>query len=317
MTQPSAAGTFPLVTVAVPLHNHAKYLRACLDSVAAEDYPELELLVVDDGSTDASLRLAEQWVAENGHRFRRCEVRSQPNRGICATLNRLVRESQGEFIVPLASDDRLLPGGIAPRVRLLQEAPASLAVLANTRVIDAAGNVLADDGLFRFFRLNRRYVKDPRSRAAELLLNWSLAGPVLLVRRSAYLEPGGIGLYDEAMAFEDRDFFLRVLARPDGLLFHDAPVAEYRVHGGNHVGPHVVDRARAARVDADYAAMAHKNAPLYRGALRLAIRMDAWDRAPAPTPLRKLWRRVASEPARRLKVAVLASRRRTARRRGP
>ncbi|MEA3203424.1 MAG: hypothetical protein QOI63_1099, partial [Thermoplasmata archaeon] len=229
-------------------------------------------------------------------------------------LNRLVRESKGEFILPIASDDRLLPGGIEPRVRLLQQNPKSLAVMANVHVIDAAGNVLADDGLFRFFRLRRRYVADPRSRAAEILLNWSLAGPILLVRRAAYLDPGGIGLYDEAMSFEDRDFFLRVLARPHGLLFHDAQVAEYRVHGGNHVGFHVTDKARARRVDADYAAMAQKNAPLYHGALRLAILADAWAKAPAGTGARRVWRRVAQEPALRLKRLVLSAKRRTARR---
>jgi hypothetical protein len=184
--------------------------------------------------------------------------------------------------------------------------------MANIHVIDAGGNVLADDGLFRFFRLNRRYVLDPRSRAAEILLNWSLAGPLLLVRRSAYW-PDGIGPYDEALSFEDRDFFLRVLARPDGLLFLDAPVGEYRVHGGNHVGFHVADKARAARVDADYAAMARKNAPLYHGAMRMAIKMDAWNKEPA-AGARRVWRRLAQEPARRLKVMVLSARRRKARR---
>jgi glycosyltransferase involved in cell wall biosynthesis len=308
-----SGGAPPLVTVAVPLYNHAKYVRECLDSVAAEGYPELELLIVDDGSKDASLQVAQEWVAQNGKRFRRCVLMAQANRGICATLNRLILESRGEFILGLASDDRLLPGGIAPRVRLLQEHPNSLAVLSNTRVMDEAGNVLADDGLFRYFKLSRPHVLDPRSRPAEILLQ-SICGPILLVRRSAYLDPGGIGLYDETMSFEDRDFMLRVLARPDGLLFHDASVAEYRVHPGNHVGGHVVDKARYARVIRDYVAMAHKNAHLYHGTLRMAILLDAWEAKTQPDPtLPKRPPGRLRGPARRLKRTLLALNRRKAR----
>lgn len=264
--------TLPLVSVAVPIYNHARYLQQCLDSILNEGYPNLELLLVDDGSSDDSAKLAAQWIALHRARFKRCVLHRQTNRGICATLNRLVAESEGKYFLPIASDDLVFPGGIEPRVRLLEQSRA-LAVLTNIKIIDDAGNILADDGLFRYYHLSRPHVVDPRSRPAELLLNWSMGGPILMVRKDAYFNPEGLGLYNPSLSHEDRDFFLRVLARPNGLVFLDRTAGAYRVHGGNHVA----NRANYGRGVTDYAALAKQHATRYCGSLRLALRLDGWE----------------------------------------
>jgi glycosyltransferase involved in cell wall biosynthesis len=303
---------FPLVTVGVPLYNHGRYVRDCLDSIVAEGYPELELVVVDDGSTDGSLQAVQEWMDANRSRLRRAVVLTQENRGICPTLNRLIRESRGEFFLGIASDDRLRPGGILARVRAMQEHPEAMAVMTNLRVIDEDGNVLTDDGLFRYFDLSRPHLLDERTRPAEILLN-AMQGPLLFVRRSAFLDPDGIGLYDEAFSFEDRDFFLRILARPGALQYLDANVADYRIHPDNHVGTHVRDKTRHARVARDYVTMGRRHAGKYQGSLRRAILLDAWmverrGKAEAnPLLLKALTRGV-----QRYKRKVLAAQRRAA-----
>jgi glycosyltransferase involved in cell wall biosynthesis len=264
-----------LVSVIVPLYNHAAYVRQCLDSIAAEGYPELEVVVLDDGSKDDSYAVAAAWFAEHGAQFRSWQLLRQENKGICPALNRLILASAGTYVLPIASDDRLLPGGIAPRVEMLEKHPRSLAVMTNVRIIDDANNVLTDEGLFHYFRMSKPHLLDARSRPAEILLN-TMGGPLLMVRRSAYVGPDGIGLYDEAMSFEDRDFFLRILARPEGLLYLDAD--------------------------------------LYHGSLRRAILLDAWEaKAYWNKGFRGPLQRRVTQLVRRYKMRVLADHRRKAR----
>jgi glycosyltransferase involved in cell wall biosynthesis len=302
-----------LVSVIVPLYNHAAYVRQCLDSIAAEGYPELEVVVLDDGSKDDSYAVAAAWFAEHGAQFRSWQLLRQENKGICTALNRLILASAGTYVLPIASDDRLLPGGIAPRVEMLEKHPRSLAVMTNVRIIDDANNVLTDEGLFHYFRMSKPHLLDARSRPAEILLN-TMGGPLLMVRRSAYVGPDGIGLYDEAMSFEDRDFFLRILARPEGLLYLDKVVAEYRIHADNHVGDHVVDKTRHARIAPDYVAMGYRHADLYHGSLRRAILLDAWEaKAYWNKGFRGPLQRRVTQLVRRYKMRVLADHRRKAR----
>ncbi len=72
--------SLPLVSVAVPTYNHAPFLTACLESVRAQTYPRLELLVVDDGSTDDTLAIAERFAATYAGRFERLTILHQPTR---------------------------------------------------------------------------------------------------------------------------------------------------------------------------------------------------------------------------------------------
>jgi glycosyltransferase involved in cell wall biosynthesis len=114
---------FALVSVIVPVYNHERFICSCLESVAGETYPRMELIVIDDGSTDDSFDLATDWAKISASRFVRVEVSKQQNSGLNCTLNRLIRMARGEFIVILASDDVLIAGGILARVRALLSNP--------------------------------------------------------------------------------------------------------------------------------------------------------------------------------------------------
>jgi hypothetical protein len=101
--RPRAARVSPRVSVVIPSYNHARYVEAAIRSVAAQDYPEIELIVVDDGSTDDSLDVIHRAI--EGSRFSRADVRSQPNLGAGATIDRGVLLSSGEYVAILNSDD--------------------------------------------------------------------------------------------------------------------------------------------------------------------------------------------------------------------
>jgi glycosyltransferase involved in cell wall biosynthesis len=232
---PSAAPSRPqpLVSVVVPLYNHAEFVGACLDSVYGDEYPEIEILVLDDGSSDGSFEAVEAWRRARPGRFRSFRLERQENRGVTRTLNRLVELARGEFIAPLGSDDMLLPGGLRARVEALEAQPGWLAVFGDCIVVDRAGRRLADSGL-RHLGGRPELLSDPAWRASELIVRWAVPGPVFLARRRAYRgeAEGGVGPYDESLAIEDKDFYLRLEARR-ALGYIDRPVAAYRLHDAN------------------------------------------------------------------------------------
>jgi glycosyltransferase involved in cell wall biosynthesis len=102
----------PLVSILIPCHNAAPYLGATLDSALAQSYPETEIIVVDDGSSDDSLSIARGYEP-------RVRVLAGPQRGASAARNAATDESQGEFLQYLDADDLLLPDAIANRVQFL------------------------------------------------------------------------------------------------------------------------------------------------------------------------------------------------------
>ncbi len=221
-----------LVSVVIPIYNHASFIIQCLESVAGETWADIEIVAIDDGSSDDSLGVARRWAHSNAHRFRRLEIETQPNVGITRTLNRLVRKSSGEFVVPLASDDVLQPGGIAARVAALRKHPEWFVVFGDCHVIDAAGRTTFDSALFDYRKANRASLICSRTLQTELVWRWTIPGPVLMVRREAYFSAKGIGLYDEKSPLEDRDFYLRALFR-EAIGYVDTIVASYRIHGKN------------------------------------------------------------------------------------
>jgi len=140
-------GMAPLVSVLVPAYNHERFIVECLDSVLASDHPRIELLVIDDGSTDGTHEVAKGWMRDHAGAFERAEVRSRPNKGICATLNELVDWSTGDYACLLASDDALLPSGASARAAFLERHPGYAAVVSDVELMDESSVTVAASAL--------------------------------------------------------------------------------------------------------------------------------------------------------------------------
>lgn len=93
----------PLVSVIVPLYNAAPYISEALESIVASTYRPIEVIVVNDGSTDDSLRVAQVFAGEH----KEVKVLSQPNSGVSAARNHAIREAKGEYILPVDADDKI------------------------------------------------------------------------------------------------------------------------------------------------------------------------------------------------------------------
>jgi glycosyltransferase involved in cell wall biosynthesis len=214
----------PLVSVLIPMYNHAKYIAQCLDSVVNDGWTNLEVVMLDDGSKDNSYEIAQEWREAHPKVFTHFVLNRQTNQGLTRSLNRLIGQSQGEFITLLASDDGLLPGGIAARVRALESHPEWLAVIGDSHLTKENGEVYHTSGTLEFAKRDLKVMENPKLLKRELILRWWVPGPTLLLRRTAYTT---LGLYDEKLLFEDRDMYLRLLSK-NALGYVNYPVAFYR-----------------------------------------------------------------------------------------
>lgn len=258
----------PLVSILVPIYNHARFIKGCLDSILSAGYRRLELIAIDDGSSDESLGIARAWAQRHESSFVRIDVSTQQNQGITRTLNSLIDRSRGDYLVILASDDLLLPNSIIKRLQALQNRPDAMAVFADAIAIDNKGRQTAKSVLRECFHADTATLASDRRRALELILNWSVPGPVFMARRAAF---DTIGRYDEQFFIEDRDYYLRLLAH-QALLYLDEPVAAYRMHTASISG----NKPRQIRIGQEVTRIEHKLLPAFNGNAKLALQLRIW-----------------------------------------
>lgn len=111
-----------VISVIIPVYNVAAYLRECMESVLTQDHRQLEVIVIDDGSTDGSGDICDGYAAADS----RVTVIHQPNRGAAAAKNAGLQAARGEYLSFVDSDDRLEPGAYSHMLRLLRESGADI-----------------------------------------------------------------------------------------------------------------------------------------------------------------------------------------------
>jgi len=201
------------VSVVIPCFNQAHYLGEAIESVLAQTHPDLELTVVDDGSSDNTCEVAARYPGV------RC-IR-QPNKGVAAARNAGLARSSGAFAVFLDADDRLLPDAIEVGLASLAEHPEAAFAAGMPRDIGADGTVIRVGG-------QPVIAHDHYLNLLEDCFIWS--GSSMVYRRSAIQAVGGFS--ETLTAADDYDLYLK-LARRYPVVCHDAVVTEYRRHGSN------------------------------------------------------------------------------------
>ncbi len=155
-----------LVTVFIPLYNCEQYINKCLDSVINQTYKNLDILVIDDGSTDNSYEIVRQ-VKDERVRI----LRNEENRGIPYTRNRGLEEAKGEYIVLVDSDDYSLPDRIKKQVEYMEK---------NKDVVALGTNfIVSTPFISRKIRVN----KSPLELKIGLLFECQLANPTVILRK--------------------------------------------------------------------------------------------------------------------------------------
>ncbi len=130
-----------MVTVIVPIYNQVKFMRRCIDSIIAQTYKRLEILLVDDGSTDGSDIVCEEYKARDP----RIKVIRQPNGGLSSARNTGLASAKGEYITFVDSDDYLAPDFIEKTIALCQSHSAEIAIMKMVYVPEDMNDLLSDD----------------------------------------------------------------------------------------------------------------------------------------------------------------------------
>ena len=214
-----------LVSILVPLYNHEEYINECLDSLISQTYKNIEIIIINDGSTDNSDLVVRKWIEINSTVNISYSVHQ--NIGIVKTLNKMIHMANGEYITLCASDDVLTSESITLRIEFLNKNENKLAVIGDAEIIGTHSEFINKSAMKSLYYAN--YKRLQSNIIDELVINWSVVGPTFLAKKILYTE---IGLYDESLMIEDREFYLRLLIK-DCLIFLPKTVAKYRIHTSN------------------------------------------------------------------------------------
>jgi len=218
----------PLVSCAIPYYNHKEFITYTLDSIIQDTYPNKEIILINDGSSDKDDSCIIEWIEANKNKININYI-SRENRGLTKTLNELISLANGKYILLCASDDYLINNTITKRVELLEKNPQKLLLLSDAIVVDNDNKELYKSSLSQLYKADLDAYKNDESLKKEIITNWSIAGATHLINKKLYDE---IGLYNEELIVEDFDFFLRAVAK-DYILFYNEQVSAYRQHETN------------------------------------------------------------------------------------
>lgn len=213
-TGETPTGNHGLISVVIPTYNHAHFLGDAIASALNQSYAPVEIIVVDDGSTDNSRSVVEGF----GKSVRYIR---QENRGLSGARNTGIRAAQGAYIALLDADDFWEPAYLATVHGVLAADPTLGAVYTGLHFVNSKGERLPQPSVATV----------PSDQLYDRLLDGEFFAPsAVLVRRACFAE---VGLFDEALrASEDWDMWLRV-ARAYPFAGIAQPWLNYRVHGNN------------------------------------------------------------------------------------
>jgi alpha-1,3-rhamnosyltransferase len=210
--------TLPLVTVIVPCFNHEKYIQLCIESIINQTYPEIELLVIDDGSSDACPSILQKLAKQ--HNF---DLVLQKNKGLSTTLNEAIARAKGKYICPIGSDDIMMLDKTEKQVGLMEAEPDIAVCGGNSLFIDS-DNVISN-----------KKQKFPASREVTFdnLFRFTGAGivtPTAMLRKSVVIDEG---CYDPSIPIEDLYMWLKLSHRGHRMVRINDVLIYYRKHANN------------------------------------------------------------------------------------
>ena len=211
-TDKSGPTTRPLVSILVPCYNEETVLATAVRSILQFDYPNIEVIIIDDGSTDRTLEVAHTLQMKG-----RVRVIHQQNAGKAAALNRGLSECQGEYFMCMDADSLLRPNCIDQSLRYLQEDLTLAAVAGAVEIGNAKGVIPSFQQLEYISGLNL-------FKAAQSFLKsvTVIPGPVGLFRKSAVEAVGG---YRTNTYAEDCELTLRLLTHGFGTIYVPTMIA--------------------------------------------------------------------------------------------
>lgn len=224
---------YPLVSVCVASYNQADFVCFTLDSIVAQDYRNIEIIIIDDCSKDNSVEVINDWLARyktiNGED--RLDIQfcaKEANTGVCSTFNLALQKSKGKYINIIGTDDIMLPEKISKQVALLENSADDVGlVYSDAYLIDTKGDYLFG----KFIQLNKPYsINIAQCDIFNMLIEGNFIPVMSVLWKKECFDI--CGLFDETLIYEDYDMLLRVASKYK-FIFSDFTSVKYRLHNSN------------------------------------------------------------------------------------
>lgn len=235
----------PKVSVFIASYNHARYLPECLDSILAQTYPDFEIVIVDDGSTDGSSSLLEDYQRRFPEKIRYSWHAGHANKGVSFTSNTAIEKSRGEYLAWIGSDDAWYPDKLRQQVEQLDNDPALGAVYSYARFMDGDGTELPG--------MAGSDICSDTNPMGRMIRFCHPPAMTVVFRRQCLDE---VGLFDDKLIYSDWDLMIRVFSRWK-VGFIDQPLAKYRIHN-NNLSKKIDPRVDLSRIIAMYRRLEEK-----------------------------------------------------------
>lgn len=203
----------PFVSIVIPVYNGENYMRSAIDSALGQDYDNLEVIVVNDGSTDNTDEIAKSY---------RSKIRyfSKENGGVSTALNLAIHNAKGDYISWLSHDDYYLPNKISRQVEELSKIDEREKIIpySDCEILYMRGKT--EDGNTKFYQMNLKEIPSlTKIDSLKALYSWSIHGCSLLIPKRAFITTG----YFDPKLITTQDYHLWFEFINAGYLFYCIP----------------------------------------------------------------------------------------------
>ena len=217
----------PLVSIIALCYNQAQFCEDTLGSIYNQSYKNIELIIMDDFSSDNSVEKINRWI--NSHQDISIQfIPHNKNVGICKTLNEALKISKGKYIELIACDDLMHAEKTNRQVSYLEATDDTVAMVYTDALL------INDDGSDRyglFIQRSRDFAELPSGKIYDVLLEQNFIPAMSVMIKSKILK--SIGGFDEELSFEDYDMWLRLAQKFEIHCMKDYSSVSYRLHGNN------------------------------------------------------------------------------------
>ncbi len=238
---------FPLVSVLIPAYNHENYIQETIESIINQTYPNIELIILDDGSKDKTWEKITELKPKCENRFVKIHFETKQNEGTCITLNKLLKLSSGEFVYIIASDDLAKPQAIEKEVKILQNNPDYALAVGDNEYVDSMGKQI-----FRTQKAFTSNIKNAKYKTVKEFLSSKLKidflsddfGSYKTLYKENYIPNGylirknifeTIGNFTKNAPLEDFWLMLQI-SKYKKMKYIDEILFSYRIHDTNTIG---------------------------------------------------------------------------------
>lgn len=236
-----------LVSVLIPAYNHENYIQETIESIINQTYPNIELIILDDGSKDKTWEKITELKPKCENRFVKIHFETKQNEGTCITLNKLLKLSSGEFVYIIASDDFAKPQAIEKEVKFLQNNPDYALAVGDNEYVDSMGKQI-----FRTQKAFTSNIKNAKYKTVKEFLSSKLKidflsddfGSYKTLYKENYIPNGylirknifeTIGNFTKNAPLEDFWLMLQI-SKYKKMKYIDEILFSYRIHDTNTIG---------------------------------------------------------------------------------